>query len=204
MDKIFACGVPRTGSTLIWNILVKAYPGRTIIKKHPGSWNPEEGIIIGSIRYPYDTAASCFRTRIVGDKGDGIDVQGTRKGLISELMMMTNNFRCMRDLVDNWGAIVLRYERFFNDFDYIFDALEERIGKISQSVKKRIKEEYSFEAVRNRLLDANPGDLRIDRMGVSHVALGYPGAWKAIIPFWGYDTLKKWCDPLCQEWGYAN
>jgi hypothetical protein len=210
MNKIIACGVPRTGSTLIWKILKDCLPGYEIVKGHPASWHPFPcDHIFSSIRHPYDNAASCFRTRIVGDKGDGSQetVEGTKQGLIAELKMLTNNYHQLKVLRDTLPEIVtvFRYEEFFNNFDIIFDTIEKSLNvKIPLIKQERINKDYSFESNRKRLLKLNPGDKRIERMGVSHVAVGYPGSWKAIIPFWGYDVLKKWAEPLCKEWGYEN
>ena len=208
MNKIIACGIPRSGSTLVWLILNKILPEQ-VIKAHPASWTPEEcDLIVGSIRHPYDTAASCFRTRIVG-KGDGSqeNAQCTKQGLRAELNMMNSNFEALKLWIKKYPrkVIVLRYEEFFDNFDIIFNMIEERLNvEILESKRKELKQKYSFDACRRRSLQASPGKKRINRMGVSHVAMGIPGSWKSIIPFWGYDLIKEWCNPICKEWGYKE
>jgi len=207
MNKINACGVPRSGSTLVWQIL-RSILGSRVIKSHPGSWKPEEGyFIVGSIRHPYDIAGSRFRSRIVGDKGDGSQetVVGTLKGLRQELVGMKTNFDILRDLMGRYPHVILRYEEFFNNFDVIFDMIQDQFGiAVPLPLRRSLKQKHSFEANRGRSFNHNPKEWSEYRINRSHTAVGVPGAWKAIIPQWGYPAMKRFCDPLCKEWGYEN
>lgn len=192
---------------MVWLLLNKILSGQ-IIKAHPASWTPIPcDLIVSSIRHPYDAAASCFRTRIVGDKGDGSQetVQGTKQGLRAELNMLNSNFEALKLWIKEYPGkvVILRYEEFFNNFHVIFRMIKEQLGiDISMSQRNDLISKYSFRASKRRNLRLNPGD-REDNMGVSHVAIGIPGSWKTIIPFWGYDLMREWCDPICKEWGYA-
>jgi len=207
MNKIVACGIPRSGSTLVWLLLQKILD-RQVIKAHPASWSPEPcELIVSSIRHPYDTAASCFRTRIVG-KGDGSleNSQCTKQGLTAELNMMNSNFEALKLWIQKYPGkvVILRYEEFFDNFNVIFHMIKEQLGvDVPTSQRKALIQKYSFESNRKKSLQINPGE-SIERMGTSHVAVGVPGSWKSIIPFWGYDLMKKWCDPICKEWGYMK
>jgi len=211
MSDVLCCGVPRSGSTLIWQVTTLALPGRKVRKSHPASWkqngNPE--LIVGSIRNPYDIMASRFRARIANDRGDGSQesVVGTKSGLLYELRGMKSNYDAHKMLMRKYRAcmIVLRYEDFFEHFAVIFDALERSLSvAIGKGTRREITRRHSFAENQRRALQLQPGADRVDRMGVAHVGLGIPGTWKAIIPAWGYDLMKKWCDPICEEFGYAS
>ncbi|MHA1345006.1 MAG: hypothetical protein ACTSO3_01265 [Candidatus Heimdallarchaeaceae archaeon] len=207
MNNIIACGVPRTGSTLIWQILIRALPNRKVIKAHPASWEPIDNcFIVGSIRHPYDNAASCFRSRVIGDDGDGVDVKGTKKGLIAELRMLKNNYDQLRILLDKYPSFNLRYENFFNNFDYVFDIIESDLKiKVPYELRKEIKIDCSFGMNMKRSFANIKGqEYQKTKINPGHVGVGIPGSWKAIIPRWGYDVMRKWCDPLCKDWGYEG
>jgi len=208
-NNIIACGVPRSGSTLVWQILLRALPHRKVVKTHPASWTPVEcDFIVGSIRHPYDNASSCFRSRVVGDDGDGITVKGTKKGLVQELRMLTNNYNALRMLINKYPGkvVVLHYENFFNNFDVVFDMIEQRLSiPIHPKVRKEIKKDCSFEMNQKRSFSNIKGtEYQRTKINPSHVGNGIPGTWKSFIPRWGYDVMKKWCDPLCKEWGYEE
>lgn len=211
-EEVVACGVPRSGSTLIWQILLRSLKGRRVIKAHPASWEPRDvGLIVGSIRHPYDTAASCFRTRIVGDKGDGSQetVTGTMAGLKAELRMMRSNFDALKVLMERYPdkVVVLRYEDFWQNFDVVYNVLIQKLGvSVPAGLRQRISLNCSFKANQRRSFSDIRGteEFKTTRIGPSHTAIGVPGSWKTIIPFWGYDTLFRFCDPLCEEWGYES
>jgi len=208
LNEVLACGVPRSGSTLVWQVLCRALPCK-VTKAHPASWQRRAvDYIVGSVRHPYDAAASAFRCRIINDDGDGSQetVKGTLKGLKADLRMLASNYKMMKELSQFFTdrVTVLKYENYFHSLDPIFDMVQDKFG-INVPPKRRssIRRECSFESNRRKVLKLNPGDKWVNRMGLSHVAVGYPGSWKAIMPVWGYATLRKWAEPICEEWGYA-
>jgi len=208
-NNIIACGIPRTGSTLVWQILSRALPMYNIIKAHPASWTPCDcELIVGSIRHPYDNAASCFRSRVIGDNGDGIHVEGTKKGLRAELNMLTNNYKVLRKLKDRYGdkMVILRYEDFFNNFEVIFNIIEEKTSEIIPFRRREdIIKDCSFKTnLKRSITDIRGKEYKQTKINPGHVGVGIPGTWKTVIPRWGYSIMKKWCDPLCKEWKYEN
>jgi len=214
MLRILACGVPRSGSTLVWQVLNMCLPGNNVTKSHPGSWKPTDNVdfIVGSIRDPYDIVTSRFRARVANDDSDGAQehVTGTRKGLMEDLHMNAGNFDALKMLMRRFGekVFVLRYEEFFENFHTIFAAVRKHIGiTVPRPLRERAKSEFSFAANLKKTLALKPGNDRADRMGLAHLgsgAAGTPGMWKTVIPVWGHAAMRKWCNPLCEEWGYAN
>jgi len=210
MYKVVACGVPRTGSTLVWQILYRILTGKRVIKKHPGSWDMEpDCFVVGSVRHPYDTAASCLRTRFIGDRGDGSQetVMGTRAGLLAELNMLEHNYAKMKQMMEDAPkrVVVLRYEEFYKDFDVIFNMVETRLGiPVPKPVRSVTRDDCSFRKNVVRSLGVEGKEYQRSKINPGHVGMGTPGTWRAFVPYWGHPLLKKWCNPICEEWGYES
>ena len=159
--------------------------------------------VVGNIRHPYDIMASRFRTRIVGDKGNGSQetVQGTRKGFLEDLNATRANFDVLGEILQKYPNCLLRYEDFYNNHTVIFDMIQKEFGvTVLPDKQKQISDDSSFETNQKRsfIKKRDPQN----RIGYSHMGLWVPGTWKAMIPLWGYDLMYKWCVPLCHEWGY--
>lgn len=209
MNKIVACGVPRTGSTLVWQILCRALPHCRVVKAHPGSWAPEPcNFIVGSIRNPYDNIASCFRSRVIGDDGDGIHVEGTMKGLKAEMNMLANNYKVMGEMIEKYkGKIaILRYEEFFENYSLIYRTIEVYFDiKIPQIVQLEISNRFSVienKKRANKLEDFNQVDE--DKIHGDHIGNIYPGYWADYIPEKYKEDFDHICTPIAKEWDYEN
>lgn len=203
---VTACGIPRSGSTLVWQILTRVFPNKQILKRHPGGWAPDGSFAFGSIRDPYDCAASRFRARVIGDKGDGSQetVAGTKAGLVQELRNMKHNFGALEGWMAACDHVVLKYEDFFNNFDVVFAAIEKHLSrKVTSEMRKQIEDDCSL--ARNRQRSYAPRDPKVYKttlINSAHVGYGVPDTWKIVIPRWGYAILKQYCEPLCLKWGY--
>lgn len=63
--NVVCCGIPRSGSTLCWQILSALFPDREIFKTHPAAWEPDgRTVTFITLRHPYDVAASRYQFRI--------------------------------------------------------------------------------------------------------------------------------------------
>jgi len=65
MLKISCCGIPRSGSTLCYQILHHLFPDIKIPRSHPGVWRPDGSWAFVTIRHPYDLVSSLYRLRSI-------------------------------------------------------------------------------------------------------------------------------------------
>lgn len=135
-EKIIQFSPQRTGSTLIYNVLRylfedealmddlgyyhknKKKPIRNKVVKTHYSWScrPYENCLIVTIRNPLDALMSRIR------------IHGTQP-TVKELKKMANEHFSAWDLIEELKkegrkVVVLRYEEFSNNLDYVFDVLE--------------------------------------------------------------------------------
>lgn len=140
-------GPPRTGSTLLWNILRTAYPNREVLKLHKLNHYQKsalcESCIVATIRNPLDFISSSIQRyekeptiRVIEQQLDEYERLG-----IWDLLELENNPR----------AIVLKYEDFIFDWDHAYRKIEDFLGEgISDESKKACLEKYSIEAVEKK------------------------------------------------------
>jgi len=200
MHNIVMCGVPRSGSTLVWQILQAVFPGQKIPKTHPGMWEANESIVVVSIRNPYDITASLLRVRL--------NREGRKKpnwrDIKTVLRRNAQSFNCLKDVLLGPHAPILRYEDFYNDYSLIYIMIE-RMFDVVVSFRDRKKINGRFSLARNRsragaLKDFNEIDK--DQIHGNHIGHVTPGYWVTYLPDWSMERVKEVCAPLCKEWGY--
>jgi len=125
MPSVVMCGIPRSGSTLVWQIVAEALPGTTVVHTHPAVWKAKpSSVVIGSVRNPYDVAASLYRVRLSrsGDDAGGVE------GLKAELGWARKNFAGASVMFlqksPQHARTILRYEDFLHDYDVIYSGIQ--------------------------------------------------------------------------------
>ena len=141
-------GLPRTGSTLIFNILGDVFPDKQIINTHnlAASHLPENIInnihdfpIIISFREPRDILVSLLR---ISNRLDNITKNDIDRCIANYKFEETFYQTC--DWYKMHNAIFLIYEKFYNDFDYIFDKLEQFFKiNINKNRRDELKKKYN-------------------------------------------------------------
>jgi len=106
---------------------------------------------------------------------------------------------------DKDNVLWLQYEKFFNDFGYIFDELETFFDvTITQDVRFLIEEECSLDRNRERAA-------RHEHFGQydpethihgDHIHKGAVGGWKDMIPTNLHDLINRRLENHLEEWGY--
>ena len=136
--------------------------------------------------------------RVAGDDGDGVSVMGTKKGLVAELRTMHNNFEATRRLSKAHKMVILRYEDFYKDFGVIYAMLREKLDvTVPKKLRRFIANDCSFEANLKRSCKRVKGkEYQRTKINVAHCGIGTPGAWRTVVPKWGHEVMRKWCDPL--------
>lgn len=147
MDNIILqYSIGRSGSTMIWQILKKlCEPTYKIIKCHPQQMvefeNSTHPIIITQ-RDPRDSILSYIRISHFGKNTELFESGLNLDILKSNINIWKNLENNLRHYVNNYkgSSIILRYENFYNDYDYIFNELGKLIDldDLSDSFKQQI------------------------------------------------------------------
>jgi hypothetical protein len=206
MQTIVTCGIPRSGSTLVWQIMREALPRTRVLHVHPGSWQFKSKLrMIGSMRNPYDVVASLYRVRL--SRG-GENIEGP-EGLIAECGWARKNYHDAGQIFRSKGLRtsrpLLRYEDFLHDYDVIYRAISSVAGvNVPPHRRHKINAKFSLDANRKRAARlANFNERDAHDIHGDHIGTVEPGLWKQTIPEWGHEIMHEWCAPIAKEWGYA-
>lgn len=104
----------RSGSTLIWNILKEFYPN--VLKVHNLRYSPNAKFI-STIRDPRDILKSRLLIYEKPITHENIDIEIN--------LMIKHGLQDLLIIKGKTNVLVLKYENFWNNYDYIFDHLEQ-------------------------------------------------------------------------------
>jgi len=198
-QQIVMCGIPRSGSTLVWQILQAVFPNEAIPKTHPDVWEPDGSTVIVSIRNPFDVVASLLRVRLSRERRNTPD----ENDIENVLGRTTLCFERLDGLLYGPHAL-LRYEYFYKDYSLIYDMIRSVFGLyISPNNRKKINQQFSLERNRERadaLKDFSEVDG--DQIHGDHIGHVIPGYWEEYLPDWSFSRVVEVCEPICREWGY--
>jgi hypothetical protein len=179
---IIQFGPPRTGSTLVWNALRTAFPLASIPKRHHlnrlelASWFPAK--IVCTVRNPLDAIASSIQRYQLEPTESVIDQQ------IREFDL--NGMKEVVLLGSRRNTLILRYEEYVNNFEFLFDRIECFFDHpVDADTRARFQDRFSISAVQ-RKSDAM-GDFanfdREDQIHGRHISKfkGRPGYYTEVL-----------------------
>lgn len=201
MSSVVVCGIPRSGSTLVWQIVQAVLPQEDILKTHPDIWEPDGSRAIVSIRDPHDVVASLYRVRLSRSQKR----EGDQEDVSSAIRRMLISYDALNKVMKG-PYDILRYEEFYHNYSVIFRYIECKLNvQVTSFVQKWISETYSVEANRaraSRLMDFNEVDR--EQIHGDHIGNVHPGSWSDVLPEWAWDQVVKESRPVTREWGYAD
>lgn len=144
MKVIVQLSPPRSGSTLVYNILKELFPSRRVLKVHKYKSRYSGLPMVVTYRHPLDCIASSIQ-RYGKDPTDSViqeQVAEFERNGIWHLLKLKNHQK----------VLLLKYEDFFNNLDYIYDSLQRFFG-MDISVEKRvmISDKYGIESVEKHI-----------------------------------------------------
>ena len=146
---IIQFGMVRSGSTLIYNILKELFPNCTINKTHTYCVNWEEILlqtpIVCTYRDPLDIICSSIKR---------YDQLPTREGIDKHIKRLKQNG--FDDFIKlektDINKLNLKYENFYNNFDYIFKELEDLFNiQITSNLRSKIESKLSIQVVKEKI-----------------------------------------------------
>ena len=144
---IIQCSPPRTGSTLLWNILRISFPHKRVLKTHGLNDFPTPMIsfspIIMSVRNPLDMISSSILR--YGEKPTRETVCKQIKEIDKRGIWDTLKFK------DQFNVLILKYEDISKDFDQAFERIENFLRLAIRSDRREIiRRKFSLEAVEKK------------------------------------------------------
>lgn len=204
MANVLQYSMPRTGSTLIRRILYSVFPDLEQPSQHPPfkQYCHEDTLVI-SCRHPLDVLLSLIRVDGSGCPYEmGRLANGTIKNYLTNLELQYDYY--FKDLKKHRGnKLKLKYEKFWNNYDYVFDNFETFFGiKIDKHKRNSIAEECGIEnskKIQAKLKNFDCVDNKTKIHG-NHIVTPEPFGYRKVLTGDQIDLLKhKLHDPI-QEW----
>jgi len=202
MRKIVMCGIPRSGSTLVWQILQAVFPDQEIIKTHPDIWKVDGSTIVASIRDPHDVVLSLLTVRLSRQETKIV----TQDDIEIVLARTVLSFNKLNELLNESRHVILRYEQFYNSYSLIYDMIRNTFDEVvCSSDRERINNKFSLDRNKERAkMLKNFNEVGIDQIHGDHIDYVDPGCWIKYLPEWSLNRVKEVCKPLCKEWNYED
>jgi len=148
-NNIIIFSPPRTGSTLLYNIFKSVFTDKLITKTHDFVYNTNDLFVV-TIREPYNCILSILMCNEVTT-----DPVNNNNNLTNAYINFME--RGGKDYIDNItniltckNVIVLNYDKFVHNYDYIFQIIENKISMtISNSQKIEIYDKNNINSVNN-------------------------------------------------------
>lgn len=198
-SRIVQFGIPRSGSTLVYNVLREAYPATYVKKTHSLSAKLLRYPIIATYRHPLDVMASLLQCQALEMSDSEI-----RKQLI---LLNIQGLWDILSIRDKPGVLLLRYEEFSQNFDFLFDAIESFLDQpIAVATRVRLKDTYSVANVKSRIGDNQDFSKydKVTQLHGRHISRfdGQPGYYKELFAPQQIAYLQKYLSFFMEEMGY--
>ena len=206
--RIFQISPIRTGTTLIWNILRKIFSQIEVYKANQlddyvrRSLAEDSNIkVVSTVRDPRDTLCSYMTIWYHLWSNTGSITKKMLDESIDFLRGYNGGFNDFIELCNINDNLVLKYELFWDDYDYIFNEFEKFFNiNIDNKMRIKLKNECNVKAhkkIADKFDTFFPIDNNIDletKIHGKHISdtNGAPNKWKNIIPeeYKGYVTDK--------------
>lgn len=210
-------GVPRSGGTLIYNIVKNVYePGRVSPQKHNYfEADGETEKVIAVYRDFRDSIVSQWRVMTAGfDEEDGAVLMHPARvasDCDGQLKVVADLDKFKEDTLRGRNILFLKYEDFFRsetstvNFDFIFSELEDFLDiDIDEERQAYIVKTFSFENQKKaakRYEDFHSWD---EETGVHghHLYKGKEGTWRELVAPEYHFIFERILGAALRRWGY--
>ena len=137
---IIVFGPPRSGTTLVYNILKDIFPKRNVEHRHTYRKKDEKFPTVVVYRHPLD----CITSSILR-----YQLKPTQEVIQQQILEFENNdIWKVIEVKDNKNILMLKYEDFVHNFEIVFNAAEKFFNiKIYSDIRKLINERYNINSV---------------------------------------------------------
>ena len=206
MDRIIQFSVPRSGSTLITQILMEMFPDTEVQKVHGYREDWYLYPVVVAVRDFRDCLVSIWRTH----QNIPLDKVESSKMIKEEIDLwlgkLLKNIDDLDRITDECSPLILKYEDFVDSHELIFSKIENffRIDFPGETLVK-IAAKTSIENNLKKSLELNRFE-QYDHDNLIHglhiYKKGRPGAWLSLIPKEHHSFVNKKLEKSLKKWGY--
>lgn len=204
MDTITIYSVGRSGSTLIRQVVEELFPNADVLSSHD-TVNEDTKLII-VYRDFRDVLVSHWRVH------EDIDLDMLKNGYKApeyELDKYINTIlkrieTGLNVLAKRSNVLLLKYELFYNNFNYIFDKIEKHFDvNITEENREQIEKKYNIQSNKKRQQKFSSFKDWDDK-GIHglHIYKGEINSWENIVHDSYKDKMNKIMYPHLEKWGY--
>ncbi|MHA1342891.1 MAG: sulfotransferase domain-containing protein [Promethearchaeota archaeon] len=212
--KLLIAWSPRSGGTFVWQVLVRIFK-IGVASRH--RFEKTDLPVVMVYRDFRDVVASHWRIRFGKYDSKGVLInKHTECEIKRAIQIVKSNLFTLRQYKTYYekrkNVLWLRYEDFFNNYDYLFKEFENFFKiKISKELREKIKEETNREInikIGNQL-EHKKGTAEFDNWDRSskihkrHVYTKKIGEWEDIVPKKYHTLLNDGLKEELKEWGYS-
>lgn len=208
-------GFPGSGSTFVWQVLNSIFGN--VKKTHNCPEYSESYKVIATIRDFRDVLCTYFKRASLPITKPSIEF------LVTQHAKWAGSFKDLYQVTEVWegkeNILWLRYEDFFNDFDYLFSRIEPFFDvRLDDEQRGRIYQNYSLDANRERAqkadslckqkgaqgwLDKTWIPYTVDGINGLHItAGGSVGKWRQMIPEALHGYVNEILEEPLKRYGY--
>ena len=188
---------PRSGSTLVYNLLREIFPKKKIFKVHTLRIMCYELNVVGTYRHPLD----CIASSIIR-----YNKKPTEEEIQRQIKIFNQPLHNLLTSKKMSNVLLLKYERFLNDFEYIFDNFEKFFEiKITEDQRKNLTDEYKIENVEKKLSGGGFAEMdKKTQLHGNHISKykGASGYYNDFFSIEQIDFLKKSYFEILREFDY--
>ena len=204
MRNIVQYSVPRTGSTVIRRLLYSLFPESEAPSQHPPlKYNSRDSLIVSSCRHPLDILVSYIRVHTCEQ---GYELGGIDENLLAHHAETIKklHYWYFEDLDHHRSSILqLKYEKFWNNYDYVFDNFENFFSiEIDDNKRHDITQECGIENSRKiqaRLKDFSCFDEKTLLHG-NHIATPEPFGYKKVLTRTQIVSMEMFLKHAIAQW----
>ena len=203
-------GVPRSGGTLVYNIVRELLSGKATIEPQTHSFFDDSEKAIITYRDFRDCVVSSWRV------GNHFDSPERRKlANYSDLTKTINDYK--RQVAEHLNqfknkrspdkTLYLKYEDWVNNYDFLFGSLQDFLEiDVSKKQRQRLRSQYSREEVKKQTkkLETEGFDAydKLTHFHGHHIYTGRPGTWKELVWPWDHEKLTNALKNELESWDY--
>jgi 4-amino-4-deoxy-L-arabinose transferase-like glycosyltransferase len=201
-------GVPRSGSTLLRNILNTIFDGNIQVQKH--DFFKTTAKVICAYRDFRDSAVSQWRIQRAGfdteDTKQVVDFNTIKFNATHIQNQVNNNLNRFKQHYDSSQIYFARYETYHNDFDYLCNDLEQFFEiVIVDELRNFLKQTWNKDIVKRKFSNALKAFQGMDgetEIHGQHVYKGAVGTYQELLVPEAHEEITNFFKPELETWGY--